>query len=221
LSTEVVVTEAVDPEIVPNALVGLASPGVILTRMRNVEADVRALDAEIDAQRSAVPRSFLSGWTHWREAWRRFYRENQAFAPRAWPGTMDEVEAFARRLRDWRGAARRAGVELASPEPGRPQPQRPLVQLPDLSQLAQALPRIPNPAGLLSPMLGPAATLLHPQGPLTSEFWDKVRPVAIAGAVVVGGIACLWVAANVRTALGQLEGADKVLPMLATRGMIR
>ncbi|MBZ0118363.1 MAG: hypothetical protein K8H88_15275, partial [Sandaracinaceae bacterium] len=107
-----------EAELVP-AAVGLATPGAILTRLRAVDADVWSLDVELQAQRAQVGAMFLRGWEHWRGAWVRFRRENEPLTPRLWPGTMDEVEGFARRLRDWRTAAERAGAGFTTPAPAR------------------------------------------------------------------------------------------------------
>lgn len=222
-----------EPELIPAALAGasLATPGAILTRMRNVDADVRALDGEIEAQRARLPASFARGWAHWRDAWRRFYADNEGFAARVWPGTLTEVEAFARRLRDWRSAAARAGAELATPEASRPPRPAPgeaslpdvlpslpglpgLPSLPDLSplrDLARALPNaaraLPNPADLLRP----ARELFH-QSPLSARFWDSVKPVVLAGAFTVAGLGLLWILLNLRylhPASGALRGGEQ------------
>ncbi len=209
-----------DPDLVFSAAAGaLATPGEILTRLRIVDADVRSFDAEIQGQRAELPPAFVRGWNHWRDAWRRFFAENQAFVRRLWPGTLREVEAFARRLRDWRTAAERAGVSFSGPAPGRPPASTPLIRVPSLPSLPSlphlpSLPGLPNVFPNPSMLLGPGAALLRPNGPLSSGFWQSVKPVAIAGAVVVSGIALVWIAATVRTAFGQAQQVERALPML-------
>lgn len=221
--------DVIEPELVPRgAMAGnLPTPGTILTRMRIVDADVRAFDAEVRAHRDQLTTAFERGWAHWRDAWFRFLRENQSFAARAWPGTMGEVEAFAQRLPDWRERAERAGLELESPAPRRPPAPRPIIQLPDLPdlpnprevgeairELREAIPQIPGLPGM-PPVL-------------TNEFWQNVKPVAIAGAVAVSGLALVWLLMNLRMAAGQFGGVgaqakdlEKLAPMLLTRGLVR
>ena len=202
--------EPLEAELVP-AAVGLATPGAILTRLRAVDADVWSLDVELQAQRAQVGASFLRGWEHWREAWVRFRRENEPLTPRLWPGTLAEVESFARRLRDWRTAAERAGARFTTPAPARvPAPQSILPQLPALP-----LPNL-DPSRLLRPMLGPAGELLRPSGgPLSADFWRQVKPVAIAGAVVVAGVGLIWAATMARAALSQAKSAERVIDQAA------
>lgn len=241
--------EAIEPELVPSATAGFVTPGTTLTRMRQVDADVRALDAELTAQRTRLPAPFLQGWAHWRDSWFRFFRDNEGFAQRAWPGTMLEVESYARRLRDWRSGAQRVGAELTTPEVSRPGPMAPalpslpslpsvpslrglLPGMPDLSplrDLAQALPEaaraLPNP---LAPMRD-----LYDHSPLSAKFWESVKPVAIAGAFAVGGLGLLWVLFNLQrmqaanapsggSGSGEaMRDLERLLPMLATRGVVR
>ena len=228
---------SINPQLVPAAMAGLATPGEILTRMRLVDADVRALDDELRAQRAHVQASFVHGWEHWRDAWRHFFQDNQGFAARAWPGTLNEIEAFAARLRDWRSAAQRAGAHLESPAAGRmpaSQPvQLPHVQLPSAHQLLEPLRElahaVPTPADL-------ASSVRHAleETPLSSRYWESIKPVAIAGAVTVGGIGLLWLLWHLREANGGVLGGsiarravggdaaelERLLPMLASEGVV-
>lgn len=198
-----------EAELVP-AAVGLATPGAILTRLRAVDADVWSLDVELQAQRAQVGATLLRGWEHWRGAWVRFRRENEPLTPRLWPGTMDEVEGFARRLRDWRAAAERAGVRFTTPAPARAPAPRPILPIPQLP-----FPSL-DPSRLLAPVLGPAGELLRPSGgPLSADFWRQVKPVAIAGAVVVAGVGLIWAATMARAALSQAKSAERVIDQAA------
>lgn len=238
---EVIEPELVEPELIPAALAGLATPGAILTRMRLVDADVRAFDHEVRGNRERLTTAFERGWAHWRDTWFRFFREHQGLAARVWPGTLGEVEAFARRLPEWRSRAEAAGMRLESPAPARPAPRPSLPELPslpglpsfpDLSplrELAQALPRVaqalPNPADLVQP----ARDLLE-QSPLSARYWENLKPVVIAGAFAVGGAGLLWILWNLRMmSAGARAGAErlqdpelqKLLPLIASRGLIR
>lgn len=181
---------------------GVATPGAILTRMREVDADVRGLGHEIEADRDRIDGAFVRGWRHWRDAWFYFYGENEPFHARIFPQVLLEVEGFARRLPIWRQAARRAGVDIAIPENSRPPP-------------SPRLPRIEVPTldALTRPWLA-AAPVLAPNGPLSAEFWAQVKPVAIAGAVVAGGLGLALVAVNVRAAVNQSAAAKEMLPLL-------
>ncbi|MBZ0121666.1 MAG: hypothetical protein K8H88_32010, partial [Sandaracinaceae bacterium] len=85
---------------------------------------------------------------------------------------------------------------------------------------------LPNPLQVLGPMLGPAGQALGPEGPLSARFWESLKPVAIAGAVAVGGLALLWAASSARAALGQARSAERLLESgvpqaLLTRGVVR
>lgn len=236
-------TPLIEPELVPAATAaGLATPGAILTRMRLVDADVRAFNEEVRANRARLTTAFERGWAHWRDTWFRFYREHEGLVARAWPGTLGEVEAFARRLPEWRARAEAAGMRLESPRPAQPAPPPRLPNLPslpgfpDLSplrELAQALPRaaqaLPTPAELLQP----ARDLLE-QSPLSSRYWENLKPVAIAGACAVGGLGLVWVLWNLRMAMvgaGARANASaevlrdpevqKLIPLIASRGLVR
>jgi hypothetical protein len=253
--------DALEPELVPAAMAGLATAGETLTRMRNVDADVRALHAEIDANRERLSTAFERGWAHWRDRWFQFFRENQGLAQRMWPGTIEEVEAFARRLQDWRSAAERAGLELASPDPSRPPPQRPIISVPSVQvpNFGRAARDAVRELGEVAREVGPAVRglvpnfpsipglppVLGPNGPLSVQFWESVRPVAIAGAFAVGGLGLLWILWNLRMATamarppsidsaiggasssdgaqqsGQLNELARLAPMLLSRGLIR
>jgi hypothetical protein len=219
-------SDALDPEILSARIGELPTPGAILTRMRNVDADVRALDAEIRAHREQLTTAFERGWAHWRDAWRRFFNDNQGFAARAWPGTLGEVEAFARRLRDWRAAAERAGVDLSTPAPGRAQPRRPVVQLPNLPEfpslrdVGPALREIAPVLRDIVPSLPVIPPMLGADGPLSAQFWESVKPVAIASAVAVGGLAIVWLFINLRTITGQAKDLESIAPLLLSKGIV-
>lgn len=247
----------IEPELVRGGAAGLVTPGSTLTRMRQVDADVHALDAELSAQRGRLPAAFLRGWAHWRESWTRFFRDHESFAQRVWPGTALEVESFARRLRDWRSGAQRVGAELTTPDVSRPGPSIPTPRLPDLpsmpamqslQSLGEMLPGLPDlsPLRELAEALPNAAralpnALTQPvrealeQSPLSARFWESVRPVAIAGALTVGGLGLLWVLVQLRSmspatrigtppsgASAASDGElERALPMLLSRGVIR
>ena len=233
----------VDPELVPAAaMVGLATPGEILTRMRLVDADVRALDDELRSQRAQVQASFRSGWAHWRDAWRHFFRDNQGFAARAWPGTLNEVEAFAHAAAGLaeRGRARGRAPRVSQREPvahahvaagaGPAPPGRaPALGAELLQPLRDLAHAVPTPAEM-------ADSVRHAleETPLSARYWESLKPVAIAGAVTVGGIGLLWLLWHLREANGGVLGGsiarravggdaaelERLLPMLASEGVI-
>jgi hypothetical protein len=123
----------------------------------------------------------------------------------------------------------------------------PDIQMPDLGaaarELGEAAQRVgPALRGLIPslPNLPGVPPVLGPGGPLTSQFWESVRPVAIAGAFAVGGLGLLWILWNLRMATmvartstggtsmpeagsqsGQLNELARLAPMLLTRGVVR
>jgi hypothetical protein len=112
----------------------LLTPTQVSESMRNLNASVVALDADVAANVKRQP--FIDSWGAWKSAWDSFQKENDSFVKLMIHGTgviWRQAEEYRKQLSGWRDAYQRETGNLApsgpapvAPGPGIPtQPQKP------------------------------------------------------------------------------------------------
>lgn len=132
------------------------TPTLLASRISALDAEVRILDRQVQAERTALGASFVEGWGIWLGEWRAFYARygrDASWLSRVFGGGVaDQADRWQAGLERWRAMVQERGVAPAAP--------------------ASVPVERPTVTGVL--------------GTDPTDLATSVAPIAIAAAVVVG-----------------------------------